>query len=131
MSRADPLAAEIAAPHRWLSIVGIGEDGVEGLSRVARSLLSRAEIVFGGKRHLALAAPLIRGASRPWPSPFDSAVAEVLALRGRHICVLASGDRHRHREIGACGKPRRQLPCLRRPAKNQNALHEDASHVAC
>jgi precorrin-6B C5,15-methyltransferase / cobalt-precorrin-6B C5,C15-methyltransferase len=92
MSRADPLAHEIAASHRWLSIVGIGEDGVEGLSPAARGLVSSAEIVFGGKRHLALAAPLIRGAARPWPSPFEGAVAEVLAQRGRQICVLASGD---------------------------------------
>jgi precorrin-6B C5,15-methyltransferase / cobalt-precorrin-6B C5,C15-methyltransferase len=48
--------------------------------------------VFGGKRHLALAAALIRGAARPWPSPFDRAADEVLAQRGRPVCVLASGD---------------------------------------
>ncbi len=48
--------------------------------------------MFGGKRHLTLAAPLIRGAARPWPSPFDGAVAEVLRHRGRAVCVLASGD---------------------------------------
>jgi len=83
---------ESAAPRRWLSIVGIGEDGVEGLTPTARGLISAAEIVFGGKRHLALAGPLIRGAARPWPSPFDRAVAEVVAQRGRHVCVLASGD---------------------------------------
>jgi precorrin-6B C5,15-methyltransferase / cobalt-precorrin-6B C5,C15-methyltransferase len=78
--------------QRWLSIVGIGEDGVEGLSPVARGLISDAEIVFGGKRHLALTAALIRGAARPWPSPFDRAVDEVLAQRRRAVCVLASGD---------------------------------------
>ena len=32
MSSASPLAAHTAAPRRWLSIVGIGEDGVEGLT---------------------------------------------------------------------------------------------------
>src|SRR5262249_51825414 len=53
---------------------------------------SAAEIVFGGKRHLALAAPLIRRAARPWPSPFERAAEEVLAQRGRPVCVLASGD---------------------------------------
>jgi precorrin-6Y C5,15-methyltransferase (decarboxylating) len=92
MSLADPFAAETAAPRRWLSIVGIGEDGVDGLSAVARGLISGAEIVFGGKRHLALASPLIRGATRPWPSPFEPAAEEVLAHRGRQVCVLASGD---------------------------------------
>ena len=48
--------------------------------------------MFGGRRHLALAAPLIRGAARPWPSPFDGATEEVLRHRGRPVCVLASGD---------------------------------------
>jgi precorrin-6Y C5,15-methyltransferase (decarboxylating) len=87
---------ETAASPRWLSIVGIGEDGVDGLGAVARGLVSGAAFVFGGRRHLALAAPLIRGAARPWPSPFDGAVAEVAALRGREVCVLASGDPFMH-----------------------------------
>ncbi len=46
--------------------------------------------MFGGARHLALAAELVRGEARQWPSPFD--VAPVLALAGRRVCVLASGD---------------------------------------
>src|SRR6516164_4774392 len=86
------IAPEGAASPRWLSIVGIGEDGVEGLPPVARGLIGAADIVLGGKRHLALAAPLIRGAARPWPSPFDAAADEVLRSRGRRVCVLASGD---------------------------------------
>jgi len=88
----DAFARDTAAAPRWLSIVGIGEDGVEGLSPVARGLIEAAEIVFGGRRHLGLAAPLIRGAARPWPSPFDGAPEEVMRHRGRQVCVLASGD---------------------------------------
>ncbi len=49
-------------------------------------------MVFGGRRHLALAADAIRGEARPWPMPFDAAMSEVVALRGRKVCVLASGD---------------------------------------
>jgi precorrin-6Y C5,15-methyltransferase (decarboxylating) len=96
MSLVDPLSPDTAASPRWLSIVGIGEDGVDGLSAVARGLVSTAAIVFGGKRHLALAASLIRGAARPWPSPFDRVAEEVLAQRGRAVCVLASGDPFMH-----------------------------------
>jgi precorrin-6Y C5,15-methyltransferase (decarboxylating) len=92
MARPDPLIPETAAPRRWLSIIGIGEDGVEGLTPVARDLVSGAKIVFGGKRHLALAAPLIRGAARPWPTPFERGVEEILARSGENVCVLASGD---------------------------------------
>jgi precorrin-6Y C5,15-methyltransferase (decarboxylating) len=88
----DTNAGDTAASPRWLSIVGIGEDGVEGLSPVARGLVGAADIVFGGRRHLGLAAPLIRGATRAWPSPFDGAAAEVMRHRGRQVCVLASGD---------------------------------------
>jgi precorrin-6B C5,15-methyltransferase / cobalt-precorrin-6B C5,C15-methyltransferase len=90
--RAEVTMPDPASPKRWLSIVGIGEDGVEGLSPVARGLVAGADIVFGGERHLALATELIRGEAKPWPSPFSRAVGEVLAERGRQVCVLASGD---------------------------------------
>jgi precorrin-6Y C5,15-methyltransferase (decarboxylating) len=76
----------------WLSIVGIGEDGLGGLGNNARRAIEAAEFVFGGKRHLALAADAITGEARPWPVPFDVAMADVVALRGRKVCVLASGD---------------------------------------
>ncbi|HEX3935867.1 MAG TPA: precorrin-6y C5,15-methyltransferase (decarboxylating) subunit CbiE [Xanthobacteraceae bacterium] len=100
MQNPEPLSRELAASPRWLSIVGIGEDGVEGLTPVARGLIEAAEIVFGGRRHLSLAAPLIRGAARPWPSPFDGAPEEVVRHRGRQVCVLASGDPF-HYGVGA------------------------------
>ena len=81
---------------RWLTIVGIGEDGAAGLSDEAKRLIGEAEIVFGGKRHLALAKTSIKGEGRAWPSPFDAAMREVVALRGRKVCVLASGDPFLH-----------------------------------
>lgn len=76
----------------WLSIVGLGEDGLSGLGQNARRAIEDAQIVFGGKRHLALAADAIRGEARPWPVPFDVAMDDVVALRGQKVCVLASGD---------------------------------------
>src|ERR1700732_1484672 len=78
--------------QRWLSIVGIGEDGVEGLSSVARRLIASAELVVGGARHLELAGDLIRGRRLAWPSPMSDAFAEVKRHRGRPVVVLASGD---------------------------------------
>lgn len=80
----------------WLSIVGIGEDGVAGLGDRAKALVADAEVVFGGKRHLALAQSLISGEARAWPSPFDTAMRDVVALRGKKVCVLASGDPSMH-----------------------------------
>jgi precorrin-6Y C5,15-methyltransferase (decarboxylating) len=72
----------------WLTIVGIGEDGLAGLSEASRKALTAAETVFGGERHLALAEIGNRG--RAWPVPFDA--SGVLACRGRPTVVLASGD---------------------------------------
>ncbi|MCK1361019.1 precorrin-6Y C5,15-methyltransferase (decarboxylating) subunit CbiT [Bradyrhizobium sp. 199] len=72
----------------WLTIVGIGEDGLAGLSEASRKALDDAETVFGGERHLALANVGSRG--RPWPLPFDADV--VLSCRGRPTVALASGD---------------------------------------
>ncbi|MFD1982823.1 precorrin-6y C5,15-methyltransferase (decarboxylating) subunit CbiE [Mesorhizobium newzealandense] len=77
---------------RWLSIVGIGEDGLAGLGDEAKRLIAQAEIIFGGNRHLALVASFAKGEPRPWPIPFDAEMADVLALAGRNVCVLASGD---------------------------------------
>ncbi|WP_134724773.1 precorrin-6y C5,15-methyltransferase (decarboxylating) subunit CbiE [Paracoccus luteus] len=72
----------------WLSIIGMGEDGPEGLTPAARAALEGAGVVFGGPRHLALAGAGDRG--RAWPVPFD--IAPVLACRGLAVAVLASGD---------------------------------------
>jgi len=90
MSSANPINSHCASPRRWLSIIGIGEDGIDGLTATARRLIESATEVFGGARHLALAGPLIRGTPRAWPRPFG--LDEVLAHRGRAVCVLASGD---------------------------------------
>ena len=86
----EPEGRAVAGP--WLAIVGIGEDGVEGLSPHARSLVAEADLVVGGARHLALAAPLIRGETMAWATPITDTVAELLARRGRPVAVLASGD---------------------------------------
>jgi len=77
-----------SSPAPWIAIIGIGEDGLTGLSQSSRDALAKAEIVFGGPRHLRLAEVDARG--RPWPVPFS--VEPVLACRGGQVAVLASGD---------------------------------------
>ena len=34
-------------PRAWLTIIGIGEDGVDGLCSAGRAALARAELVMG------------------------------------------------------------------------------------
>jgi precorrin-6B C5,15-methyltransferase / cobalt-precorrin-6B C5,C15-methyltransferase len=83
----------MTAPSRekWLSLIGIGEDGIEGLTPAVRTLLAQAHLVVGGARHLALAGPL-SAETVTWPSPLADAIPKILARRGTPVCVLASGD---------------------------------------
>lgn len=75
----------------WLSIVGVGADGLDGLSPIARSLVDRAETLIGGKRHLAMVA---NGAAErlTWAMPLSDTVKAIKARRGRRVVVLATGD---------------------------------------
>ena len=66
----------------WLCIIGLGEDGLAGLSAASRDALEAAEIVFGAPRHLALAgvAAGVGARGSEWPVPFD--IAPLIAQRG-------------------------------------------------
>ena len=75
----------------WLSILGLGEDGLEGLSPAAIRLLRQSTLVVGGARHLALVEPL-DAETLAWPSPIEDGYPAILARRGDPVCVLASGD---------------------------------------
>jgi precorrin-6Y C5,15-methyltransferase (decarboxylating) len=75
----------------WLSIIGIGEDGLAGLSPVARTLVETAQTLVGGSRHLAMVPP--GGAERLlWRRPLADTIADIAARRGTRLAVLASGD---------------------------------------
>ena len=76
---------------RWLTIIGIGEDGLSGLSPAARALVDTAEILVGGARHLAMVPPGPAG-RLAWQRPFGDSVAAIARARGRRVTVLASGD---------------------------------------
>lgn len=75
----------------WLTIVGLGEDGLEGLSLAARQRIAQARLVVGGLRHLQLIGETA-GERLAWPSPLQEAFPKILARRGEPVVVLASGD---------------------------------------
>ena len=75
----------------WLTIVGIGEDGLDGLSASARAALAAAELVTGAARHLAL-LPGLTVATHPWPVPFEAGLPWLLDWRGARVVMLVSGD---------------------------------------
>ena len=75
----------------WLHVVGIGEDGLGGLSPAIRALISDAEVLVGGARHHRLTEGA--GAERlAWPSPWDAMEERLRGLRGRRVVVLVTGD---------------------------------------
>src|SRR5580700_2398980 len=76
----------------WLTIVGIGDDGLAGLAPPARALIETAALIVGGARHLAM-VPAGAAAERvPWRQPFADSMAAIARHRGRRVVVLASGD---------------------------------------
>ncbi len=77
--------------EKWLSIIGINEDGIAGLSAVARYWLDQAEILIGSDRHLNL-IPLDGRQRLTWQSPLIDSISEILKYQGSQVCVLASGD---------------------------------------
>ncbi len=75
----------------WITVVGIGEDGIEGLSAARIALIEKAEVLIGGERHHGKvdnpAAECL-----DWGKGFKQALKEIEARRGKNIVVLASGD---------------------------------------
>ena len=75
----------------WLHIVGIGEDGMDGLVPATRAVVEAAEVIIGGERHHTLAENLT-AERMAWPHPFDALIDAIEGLRGRRVVVLATGD---------------------------------------
>lgn len=75
----------------WLDIVGIGEDGMAGLSPAVQAIVEAAEVIVGGNRHHALSAR-VTAERLAWPSPFDAMIETLQGLKGRRVVVLVTGD---------------------------------------
>ena len=76
----------------WLTIVGLGEDGLEGLTSASQNALKKAKTIWGAKRHIDLLSKDGFEKHRVWPVPFKDGIDEILKLRGQPVVVLASGD---------------------------------------
>lgn len=75
----------------WLTIIGLGEDGPDGLPPASLKALDEAEVIMGPARHMALVPDA--GQKRiTWPVPFADGVPLLEQHRGRPTVVLASGN---------------------------------------
>ena len=75
----------------WITVIGIGEDGLSGLSPVALKKLENAEIIVGGERHLEMLSPG-KQTRIDWSAGFGKTLDIIEQKRGVNIVVLASGD---------------------------------------
>ena len=75
----------------WLHIVGIGEDGMDGLLPATRAVVEAAEVIVGGDRHHRL-SEAVTAERVAWPSPFDALIDLLMSYKGRRVVVLATGD---------------------------------------
>jgi precorrin-6B C5,15-methyltransferase / cobalt-precorrin-6B C5,C15-methyltransferase len=76
---------------KWLAVVGIGEDGLAGLSNAARAAIAAAETLVGAKRHHAL-VPHASAQRIEWASPLGDTLGAIEKRRGTNVVVLATGD---------------------------------------
>ncbi|HEX3487916.1 MAG TPA: precorrin-6y C5,15-methyltransferase (decarboxylating) subunit CbiE [Streptosporangiaceae bacterium] len=86
------------AGHDVVTVVGIGEDGWEGLGAGARAALARARLIVGSARQLGLLPAGLEARREPLPSPLLEHLDQLVLRPG--LCLLASGDPMRH-GIGA------------------------------
>lgn len=78
--------------NRRITVIGIGADGVDGLSLRSRRELQRASVIFGSLRQLGLLTEeSLAAESRVWPSPLLPALPTMFDGLG-DVHVLASGD---------------------------------------
>lgn len=75
----------------WLHVVGIGEDGLDGLTPASRAVVEAAEVILGGDRHHDLSGN-VTSERLSWPSPFNAMIETIQGLKGRRAVVLVTGD---------------------------------------
>lgn len=73
-------------------VVGIGADGMAGLTSAARAELARATVVYGSPRQLGLLDDTVTAVRREWPSPMLPALRTLLDHADGDVHVVASGD---------------------------------------
>ncbi len=84
---------------KWLTIIGVGGDGIADIAPATRALLASAEFIVGSERVLA-ALDGLAAERRAWKAPLADMIETILSWRGRRVAVLASGD-PMHYGIGA------------------------------
>jgi len=76
----------------WIAVVGLTEAGLDALQPEARALVDEAEVLIGGARHLAMVPDGHPAERATWKTPLSDTIDDIRAMKGRRVCVLATGD---------------------------------------
>ncbi|MDE2385842.1 MAG: precorrin-6y C5,15-methyltransferase (decarboxylating) subunit CbiE [Alphaproteobacteria bacterium] len=76
---------------QWLTIIGMGEDGWEGISNRARLALKNCDVLIGSARLLPV-LPKLKAELHEWPQPFSAVVEQIKGFAGRNTVIIATGD---------------------------------------
>ena len=76
---------------KWLTVIGMCEDGFEGLSAATKLMLQNAEVIVGSTRLLNF-LPTLKAERHEWPQPFSKVIERIKPLKGRKTVILATGD---------------------------------------
>jgi precorrin-6B C5,15-methyltransferase / cobalt-precorrin-6B C5,C15-methyltransferase len=73
-----------------ITLIGMGEDGLNGLPATTQHLIAQAEILIGSERLLAM----VPGTQtrHAWPSPFSALVDVIKSSAPARVVILATGD---------------------------------------
>lgn len=73
-----------------IHIIGISEDGLEGLTSTLRTLIDGAEMLVGGERHLDMVTTSAKKVS--WGTGLAHGIEEIKANQDKQVVVLATGE---------------------------------------
>ncbi|MBE7472606.1 MAG: precorrin-3B C(17)-methyltransferase [Anaerolineae bacterium] len=91
------LLASRPTPHPLLSLIGIGPGDLQQMTLAAHASLRAAEIVIGYEVYIELVRPMLRPEQQIVISPIGSEMERAqqavdLAISGRHVALISSGD---------------------------------------
>jgi len=76
-----------------ITVIGIGEDGLDGLSKAARDAIDAADVIVGGARHLAMLSDHDDCEQLVWEKGLEPTVTTIEERKHtQRVVVLASGD---------------------------------------
>lgn len=73
-------------------VIGIGDDGWEGLTAPIQQMIVAADVLVGGARHIALVPDHHQKTTIVWRAPIADTVPLIEQYRAKKMVILASGE---------------------------------------